>query len=268
MELRNFPKDVEVIASSWRRNVITVDPWKPTGIPGAAGGEAQGYYVTSGTVNAYAKPSKLDPLPKAAHEKIASDLAFDIGLPVPPATLLNWGKPPVGDQPHVVLSLIPFLSVHKWGEIKAVPSLEAQLKQEMRSVASAIVPFDTWLGNQDRVNNDGNILVSKDKVDPATKLGVVYVDFSNSMLVRWRSSDFETVDAIGIYPIDPKDVDISAMDVVTSKIETMQDEEIKAVVNGLPNEFIDDSDRRIVQDALLFRKSNIRAALKKIYGAL
>src|SRR5207244_7574605 len=105
---------------TWRDQSLSPDSWKETGKAGEAEGEGAGYYVTCGPVNAFAKPSTLDPaVCRAAHEKIASDLAFDLGLPVPPAVLLRCPKPPVGNQPNVVLSLIPFLAVHKWRVVRA-----------------------------------------------------------------------------------------------------------------------------------------------------
>src|SRR5712671_187971 len=112
--VRRFPQEAEALARFWRDHAETADAWKPTGNPGAAGGQAQGYFVTSGPVNAFAKPSQRDPsatpVPRAAHEKVSADLAYDLGLPLPPAILHNWDDPPpVGTERSVALSLIPFL---------------------------------------------------------------------------------------------------------------------------------------------------------------
>jgi len=90
--LRAFSPDVEALAADWRGRCETSgDEWKPTSVVGAVHGEAAGYFVTSGTVNGYAKPSKLDtspkPWPRAAHEKIAANLAFELGLPLPTVLL-------------------------------------------------------------------------------------------------------------------------------------------------------------------------------------
>jgi len=144
--------------------------------------------VTSGTVNGYAKPSKVDtdpkPYPRAAHEKIAADLAFELGLPLSPVVLHRWpGAPPQGNQPFVAISLIPFLNVHKWQHIVAVPAIAPQMKKELTPVASALVPFDTWVDNGDRAN-EGNLIVSKDGTDLSKPLRVAYIDYSNSMLLR------------------------------------------------------------------------------------
>jgi hypothetical protein len=74
--LRTFSADVETLAAHWRQRVETDSDWKPTGNAGDQGGEAAGYFVTSGTLNGYAKPSKIDAsLGRAAHEKIAAPSA-------------------------------------------------------------------------------------------------------------------------------------------------------------------------------------------------
>jgi hypothetical protein len=67
--LRSYSPDVEGLATAWRRRCETEDDeWKETSKAGDAGGEASGYFVTSGTVNGYAKPSKID----AAYPRIGA----------------------------------------------------------------------------------------------------------------------------------------------------------------------------------------------------
>ena len=55
--LRSYSDDVEGIAKLWRgRSQTRGDDWRETSKAGDAGGEASGYFVTSGTLNGYAKP--------------------------------------------------------------------------------------------------------------------------------------------------------------------------------------------------------------------
>jgi hypothetical protein len=148
--LRSYSADVESLAAAWRERCETQgDDWRETSKAGDAGGEASGYFVTSGTVNSYAKPSKIDtspmPNPRAAHEKIAADLAFELGLPLPPVLLYRWpGAPPQGDQRFIAISLRPFLNVHKWQQVEAVPAIAQEMKLELKAVASALVPPLHW----------------------------------------------------------------------------------------------------------------------------
>lgn len=102
--LRSFSPDVEALAAAWRDRVPCVqqDHCRHTSQAGSAGGEASGYFVTSGPINGYAKPSMIDTTPqpysRAAHEKIAADLAHDLGLPLPPAVLHRWNTPPTRES--------------------------------------------------------------------------------------------------------------------------------------------------------------------------
>ena len=269
--LRQFTRDGEVIARAWRDCVETVDPWRETSTPGSVGGEAAGYFVTSGPVNAYAKPSKLDatpnPVPRAAHEKIAADYAFDLALPLPPVVLHRWPRPPVGDQPNVALSLFPFLAVHKWQVIKAVPGLEDQMKLELRELSSALVPFDTWVENRDRPN-DGNLLLSKAGTDPGAPPSVAYIDYSYSLAYGWRSGGFKNVAPVGIYPTDAKDADPLVMGEVLNRIEALPDDHVREVVARVPDVFLAPADKSLITDGLIYRKPLIRAALKAIYGGI
>jgi hypothetical protein len=267
---RQFPSACEMVAAHWRVEIESPDDWSPRSTGENVGGESAGYFVTCGPLNAYAKPSKIDrsrePVPRAAHEKIAADLACDLGLPVPPAVLKRWGTPPPAcDQPCVVCGLMPFFPVYKWAAVKAVPELEASLKGELRHAASAMVPFDTWLANTDR-NNDGNLLISRSTVSTSGKLHVAYIDFSYSMSHSWRP-DFRTVTPVGAYPIDPKDIDPVVTDSVVAAIEMLGEEHIRSVVGRLPDEFLSPAGKTLITDGLLYRQSKLRAALNPDLGA-
>jgi hypothetical protein len=264
--LRVFSESVEVLAKQWRSAALSTDSWKATGKAGEQGGEAQGYHVTCGTLNAYAKPSTPNPNPRAANEKIASDLAYDLGLPLPPVVLHKWSQIPVGTQACVALSLIPFLAVHKWAVVKAVPELEKQLKSDLQRAASAMVAFDTWLQNSDRAN-DGNLLVSRADLNPGESLRVAYIDYSNSLLHGWLSSDYKSITPVGIYP-DGCPVDETTVRETVDKIEAISDAEIKTVVERIPDEFFTDSkkEKSLAIEGLIYRKSKIRESLAGVYG--
>jgi hypothetical protein len=270
--LRSFSDDIETLASAWRARAETTDEWRHTSVAGSAGGEASGYFVTSGALNGYAKPSKIDTdsnaWPRACHEKIASDLAFDLGLPLVPVLLHRWrAAPPQGDQPFVAISLFPFLNTHKWQVIEAVPALAQQMKLELKVVASALIPFDTWLDNGDRVNA-GNLLVSKDQADPTKPLRIAYIDYANSMLCVWRNSPFTNVTPRPVYPTDQSDVEVSVVEDMLKRIESLSVDPIKDIVTRIPGDFATDGQRRTIIDGLLDRQSKVRSALKAVYGGI
>jgi hypothetical protein len=269
-QCRQFSSACELVARDWRTNVESPDEWTATTAPGALLGESQGYLVTCGAINAYVKPSKKDksalPVPRAAHEKIAADLAQDLGLPVAPAILKRWAAPPHGDETCAVCVLVPFHPSHKWDAVKAVPGLEATLKQGLRIAASSMVAFDTWLGNTDRANG-GNVLVNQVTAGPGpAKLNVAYLDFSYSMSHAWRP-DFRTVTPVGVYPTDPPHIDRITVEWVVSSIEGLSEETIRTVVSRIPVDFLPVAAATVITDGLLYRQSRVRDALKSILGA-
>jgi hypothetical protein len=268
--LRAFSPDVEGLATAWRGRCETQeDEWKETSKAGSAGGEASGYFVTSGTVNGYAKPSKIDATyPRAAHEKIAADLALELGLPLPPVLLHRWPTvPPQGDQRFVAISLMPFLNVHKWQQIETIPALATDMKLELKPVASALVPFDTWLDNGDRPN-PGNLIVSKDATDPTKPLRVAYIDYSNSMICEWRSRPFTNIAPRPIYPTDQKDADVTVIEDVLKRIEALDKSTIRGIVERIPDDFAASGVRSQILDGLFHRQPLVRPVLKAIYGGI
>jgi hypothetical protein len=261
-----------LVAGAWRDAIESADDWSAQSAPGANSGESAGYFVTCGPLNAYAKPSGIDAsCARAAHEKIAADLAHDLGLPVPPAVLKRWVAPAAGTQPCVVLGLTPFFPVHKWAVVKAVPDLEGGLKAELRTVASAMVAFDTWIANQDR-QNEGNLLISRSAANPAGPLHVAYIDFSYSLSHSWRprnpgeAPDFKTVTPVGAYPIEQKDIDPLALQDLVGAIETLPEERIRSTVSRVPDDFLPVASKAIIIDGLLYRRNEIRGALKPLFG--
>ena len=179
---RKFTPSVEAIAHVWRNEIVSSETWAP--VLGAkvseAGGQAAGYFVTSGALRAFAKPSqKSDGIARAAHEKIASDLAYELALPVPPVVLYDWGSPPLGEQQFVAMSLCPFGPAHKWDTVKAAKA-DPQIAITLQPTASAMVPFDTWVGNSDRANG-GNLIVNQDTGGPHAAVRCAYIDFSYSL---------------------------------------------------------------------------------------
>jgi hypothetical protein len=271
---RRFHADAELLATAWRSSCETdaTDEWRLAPRVGTKPKTTAGYFVSCGTVNGYAKPKKIDrspsPNPRAAHEKIAADLAYDLGLPVPPVKLHRWqGAPPHGDQPFVAISLVPFLNVYRWEEIENFPDICQQMKLSLSEVASAFVPFDTWLDNNDRVNN-GNLLVSNDSVDPNRPLRVAYLDHSNSMMKVWAIRDFKEVVSRPIYPTEREDADIGAMGAILAKIEAMEDRRIREIVGQIHDDFIPAEQKTLIIDALIYRRPLVRAVLRKVYAAL
>src|SRR5271169_3978642 len=94
MSFRCFATSDEAIANEWARETLTSETWTLAGPIGT--GESGSIHVTSASGRRGAcKPAlAADGTTRAAHEKIAADLAYQVKLSVPACCL--WTEPSSG----------------------------------------------------------------------------------------------------------------------------------------------------------------------------
>jgi hypothetical protein len=183
---RPFSETVEAVARLWRETIVSSENWRDTETFPHKQGEAGGRFVTSGPVNGYIKPGRSEPNNRrAACEKICSDLGYDFGLPVPPAVLYRRPTADPKVERLTAVMLVCFDGVYQWGEIKSQEDRKARFVRALSPVVSAMIPFGTWVGNQDRVN-DGNLIVSEDPAGNGNVLRWAYIDFAYSLVYDWQ----------------------------------------------------------------------------------
>jgi hypothetical protein len=211
--IRRFPDKAEVIARAWRAQVMSNESWQVAASRAIQHGEASGFFVTASGIGGYAKPGRNQPPvhehPRAAHEKIAADLAHDLGLPVPPCILWDQGPRATGER-FCCVSLEVFVPVWQWRDVSKAPPLVLKLGSEVVEAASAMVAFDTWVGNSDRVN-EGNLLVQEDVSGVMPIARFAYIDFANAFTWSWvprLSSQPEAWKFVGATPPYPGQVPI------------------------------------------------------------
>jgi hypothetical protein len=164
---------IPTVGAEWRSKAIDEMPWTATHEQ-RPGGESQGFWVKRAGLRGYLNPSKANARdiavhPRAAHEKIAADLAIDLGLPVPPAILVD-GTASGGLVQAAVVSLVLYPEMYKWSQVIATPSalaVASHVLRATRAIWSGIVALDAWLANSDR-NNENNVLIGIDANDHDT----------------------------------------------------------------------------------------------------
>jgi hypothetical protein len=117
---------------------------------------------------------------RAAHEKIAFDLAHLISLPVPPVVLWAEG---IGTVYKVgrSISCWAFPQGTKWSNADSKGLISSAQKRSVAEVASAMRVFHTWIGDGDRKPDH----VFVDLNSPPGHLNVAYFDHGNSMMGQW-----------------------------------------------------------------------------------
>jgi hypothetical protein len=234
--IRCFKADVEKEAEGWRKQILSPLAWSSPGNPGEAGGQAQGFFAKCGGLTGFAKPTKqpnepAEAPPRAVHEKIASDLAFDLRLPVPPVVL--WRR---HQEPHCAISLVPFQPAHKWQHVEATAAARDRVSAAMSAAASAMSVFDTWLDNRDR-HNGGNLLVNEDLTSGSVHWA--YIDYANSMTYGWGQGAAPAIaGVVGRYPVQAA-ADPTAVADTVQAIEALQEDAIRLVATRLSPDFID-----------------------------
>jgi hypothetical protein len=271
---RHFDSKLEQVAEAWASATVTSDMWTALTSPGQTVGITQGYYVTNGELSGFAKPSKPgDPKhgqnyisnPIAAHEKIASDLAYALALPVPPAILWDRG-PQKSDNPrHCVISAVPFMPYYRWDQVMMTPTFGAKLVPSLTAAASALMVFDTWIDNRDRVNG-GNLLVSYDPASSGARCA--YIDFAQTMTFGWNDGPAPSVVRVESYFPGASKLDGAVVSDTVTAVENLPEERISAIVTQVPKEFIRERRQACIGEGLLRRRLALRAAISARYGVL
>jgi len=236
-----------------------------------ASSESEPFFVRSPMGDTgLAKPGISEPpvhrLPRAAHEKIAADLAFDLGLPVPPVVL--WERPIAEprQQRHASISAGAFPRASVWAAV--APLLVPRLLPELSAVASAMAVFDTWVANTDR-QNDGNLLVSRDDSVTPPVLRVAYLDFANSLTYRWGKGErwWKWEEAVACYP-DGVPPDVVVMGEAIGEIERFPSATLSEIVTRIPGSFLSKLHRSVILEGLVYRQSTIRRMMTSVYPGI
>lgn len=242
--------------------------WVDTGRwHGTREGEARGIVVRARGVRrlAYLKPTL--PMPdepahaRAAREKIASDLAHDLALPVPAAQLTFW-KGVWSEPVPAVVSLIARREHQTWQDVVSIAARRPRVTVEripgVARIASRMLVFDTWLDQTDHAEHTTNILVAE---DARGGLDLVFVDYANSMGHdgSWAKGAAATM---RVAPFPGK---LAAMarrqeiEAAVRRIAALPEDAIRRVVNRLPATHLPEGQRDVVAGGLLDRRRALRS---------
>ncbi|NHN84538.1 hypothetical protein GOB93_07755 [Acetobacter musti] len=225
-----------------------------------------GFWVKDPPLSGYAKPRKLERLhvnsPIAATEKIASDLAYELDLPVPPVTLFSRESYPKTEMGQHAVSLPPFSEVLTWKQICANPVLNGIARSCSQGAMSAILPFDTWLHCHDHYDHGGNLLVS---ILNEKTCNFAFIDYSWSLAFSWKLANYKENYVAPCY--DPATTpDLKVLESTIQAIETLDDAKIDQIVSRIPGDFLTLEDRQLILDGLMYRKQNLRSIIGSCYA--
>jgi hypothetical protein len=233
------------------RSLDTKVNWTATGRVWVA--ESQPFEVSDGAHFGIAKPgvTKTDGVARAAHEKIASDLAYLLGLPVPPAVLWRRVPCPAGAHPCCSISAMAFAQPLDLGPSRHL--IVGPLRDDARRISSGIAPFDTWIGARDR--HHGNAIID---ADTSSGLKMAFIDHSHSLSHTWKRQP-NHFPFIHQFAASFGGALRNIVEEVINLILGLPAEAIISTVQRIPDDFMGPADRQLVAEQLLQRRGKLRS---------
>lgn len=266
------------IAAEWRRLCISPHTWRAcSDQAGLTTGEAGGYRVeTDGFPRrGYLKPATAHGDEgrhcRAAREKIASDLAFELALPVPPALLTERVARPLGCTPWVVVSLIMYPHQWSWKDVRGLAIEETPLGAAMAGALSRCSPLlalDTWLDQTDHADHPENIVWGYNPARIADSC-ILFLDYANSLGFngQWNNGGWRNVQRAPWPPRLMEHLADGALKPTIAKIETLPEETVREIVNRIPDGYLPVDQKAVITEGLIGRRPLVRAALQSVLAA-
>lgn len=248
---RCFAQDHEELAGIWAGTTGTAEAWtlgSPIGT-----GESGSYHVTSAAGRRGAcKPAfASDTTARAAHEKIAADLAHSLKLSVPACCL--WTDQATGKQYSI--SMWAFSQADTWGQV--LPTLSRTFLTNAAPAFAAARVFHTWIADHDHAGHGGNVVV--DLTSSEDKPGVAFIDHAFS-LSRVPGFDSHPVAPLAIHYIPPDLEDRGAIQQMCQYINDLEDTMIEGIVRRVPAEFLPLDKADVIIKGLLRRRQELPQA--------
>jgi hypothetical protein len=260
---RRFPPNTEQLARVWRGQAFSEHRWLVVGSVGA--GESESLIVQDDAgLRAVAKPA-VDPTHgyfRGAHEKIAADLAYDAGIPVPPVVLWRNG-PGTGSSKLYSLSYWGgFTQFEYWNVAADHGLLNEQICSSVARAVAAIGLFHLWISAHDRKPEHFLIDV---QADPR-QMGIAVVDHAFSMSSYWKRADDR--DWPAPFRLEGVPDDPLGCEMAIQAINACKDATIHEICARIPLEFLPDDRRDIIVSNLAGRKLEIPQRFSNARGAI
>ena len=278
MPYRRFSERVERQALEWHQNPVEQD-WTVLDAVASRHHSTSPHWATKGDMTAVLKPGPdvlrddwtadyaatrelsdifddkrrqhVSEAPVAAIEKIASDMAYIAGLPVPPVAL--YRNPALDKtQPHhfACLSLNPFDGDIISGK-SSLKHLEGDDLTGFIRAYSAMSVFKGWFDNTDP--NLKNVIVD------SKTYAAAFPDFSISSLAHWKAGKpFKASYVVNEDVISKQDVRNTF-----SIIQDISKGDIMDVVDNIPDDFLSGPDKELMYKGLLYRRDNLATLVQK-----
>ena len=259
------PTHIVPIAEQWRREVAVGLEWRPDEerTRRVQKGEAGGFVVGADGFPyfGWSKPTKIcpDDEPRAANEKLSYDLAYDLGLAVPPVTLFNRDCSS-GEEGKCCVSLFMFDQMFELGQLVALQGVDRSKAAQAIREGSGIVSFDAWIGNRDR--SQRNVLIGYDSATGRWWPAFIDHAFALNSGNQWNGAKWKDV-RLSNMPSEMRAVIDKGLALATAgRIAGITDKEIGALIDRIPSEYMTSEQRSVVLEGLSGRRGLVSDVLK------
>jgi len=245
---RRFAVREQSVAESWATEVVSHLKWE-LGPPFGDGESNPVRVKNSAGLCGIAKPAFDRDIPRAAHEKIAADLAYLLDLPVPPVVL--WSDPHGAGQ--FAISLYAFPQPLTWLQAIMIRQ-DPQFLANCLDIFAAGYVFHVWIGDTDHHANPGNVLV--DAEASIQQPGLAFIDHANSMSATWTRPN-TSLSHLRRYYIPYAELPRATVAKVAEWVQNMDSEAIEDIVRRIPVAFLSETRATLIVDCLIRRKAEI-----------
>lgn len=247
---------LRVPRDDWFNLVETLDDWI-VGDP-IGEGESCAIQVTNVTdgMMAVAKPGEkkgADEICRAAHEKVAFDLAHVLGLPVSPVVLWNAEMPGKYKRGRAI-SCWAFPQAMKWNEADGKNLINEKARASAAPLVAMFRVFHTWIGDGDR--KPDHLIV--DLESPESELRFAAIDHGFSMSKDWRGPE-APIRACGAY-LQNVSEDPEGIAEAIEAIERLDSATVKGLVDRIPEPYLPAPQRGYILSNLTSRQGKLRGA--------
>lgn len=237
-----------ILAEEWQTLVETTGQWT-LGDPVGTGESGSLHITGEGGLCGIAKPAFQGDMPRAAHEKIAADLAHILGVPVPPVIL--W-RNPNGGAPFAI-SLRAFSQPLTWGQAGHLTARPEFLAGCADILAGGYV-FHVWIGDTDHSGNPGNVLI--DAASTLEKPALAFIDHAFSMSYSWPGPT-PPLQHIGGYYMARENLPQPAVAKAVEWVQDISTEAIERIVKRIPASFLAEDRAAMIVDCLVRRRGQL-----------
>ena len=256
MDLRRFDDARLRLCDEWFAAVETRGTWDDLGPVGEGESESRKLECRATGQRAAAKPGPgkaEDPICRAAHEKIAFDLAHLLKLPVAPVIL--W--PEALGAPYVrgrSICAWCFAQCETWDVAIGLGLLTQELIDSTSPVSSAMRVFHSWISDTDRGGK--HVFVDTDRI--AAPLPVAYIDHSWGFSHEWQVEPHPNPSITNYMHADE---DRGTVEMMVDRVAGLPPDEIDRIVGRIPSGYLPSAERGRILSNLHLRQGNLRSLL-------